>query len=77
VGLVLAWVALALWVHRRSLGLFFGPDDFILLERATGLLPPLHGLWRVLAGPAYFGAAAPLFGTDPRPYHVVSWMLHG
>ena len=72
----MACAGLALWVHRRELGGFFGPDDFIVLERARGLLPAPHTLWRSLTG-VCFAAAANLFGTAPRPYLTATWALHG
>jgi hypothetical protein len=72
-----ACVALALFVHRRSLGTFFSPDDLGSIARARGLIPP-HPVpfWRFLAGPGYFAFALRAFGTDPLPYHVVNWLLH-
>ena len=74
----LACVALALWVHRRALGAYFSPDDLISFERARGLLPP-HPLpfWRLLSGPVYFTTGLRVFGVDPFPFHLVSWLAHG
>jgi hypothetical protein len=74
----LACVALALWAHRRALGMFFSPDDLISLERARGLVPPYPvPFWRVLSGSGYFALASRLFGADPFPYHLVNWLVHG
>ena len=75
---VAACVALALWVHRRSLGAFFSTDDLIALERARDLVPPQPiAWWRWLSGPGYFESAVWAFGVRPAPYHVVCWLLHG
>jgi hypothetical protein len=73
-----ACVALTLWVHRRALGAYFSPDDLISFERVRGLLPP-HPLpfWRLLSGPVYFALALRVFGTNPVPYHLLNWLLHG
>jgi hypothetical protein len=69
-------VALALWTHRRALGQFFALDDLVILEEVRGLREATPGLWRLLSRYLYFGAAVPLFGTNPLPYHVVSLALH-
>ena len=75
--LALGCAALALWVQRGALGVHFHPDDLISLERARGLLPtPDYGPWRLLSGRLFFTAALGLFGTDPRPYHVLNAVLH-
>jgi len=74
--LALGCAGLALWVQRRELAGFFGPDDFIVLERARGLLPGAHTLWRSLTG-GCFVAAANLFGAVPHSYLTVGWALHG
>ncbi|HVP39622.1 MAG TPA: hypothetical protein VMS93_10610 [Candidatus Saccharimonadales bacterium] len=76
-GVALACVAAALWTYRGALGAYFSPDDFILLEKARGLLPNPVSAWRFLSGPAYFGLTAALFDTHPLPYHLVNWLLHG
>ena len=75
--LALGCAALALWVQRGALGVYFHPDDLISLERARGLLPtPDYGPWRLLSGKLFFAAALGVFGTDPRPYHVLNAALH-
>ena len=69
--------ALALWVQRGALAVYFHPDDLISLERARGLLAtPDLGAWRLLSGRLFFTASLAVFGTDPRPYHVVNAVLH-
>ena len=73
---VLACVGLALWIHRHALGGFFGPDDFVVLERAHGLLPRPHSLWRILFE-GYVAGAFRAFGNVPQPYLVAAWLLHG
>lgn len=73
---VLACVGLALWIQRHALEGFFGPDDFVVLERARGLLPRPHSLWRILFE-GYVAGAFRAFGTVPRPYLVAAWLLHG
>ena len=56
--LALGCSALALWVQRGALGVYFHPDDLISLERARGLLPTLdYGPWRLLSGRLFFAAA--------------------
>ena len=75
--LALGCALLALWVHRRAMGVYFHPDDLISLEWTRGILPsPDFGLWRLLSGKAYFAAALGVFGTDPFPYHVLNALLH-
>ena len=75
--LALACAGLACWVHRRALTVYFHPDDLISMEWARGLLPsPDFGLWRLLSGKLYFGAALAAFGTDPFPYHALNIALH-
>ena len=75
--LALACAALALWVQRGALGVYFHPDDLISLERARGLLPtPDYGPWRLLSGRLFFTASLGWFGTDPRAYHVLNAALH-
>jgi hypothetical protein len=76
-GAALACVVLGLWAYRGALGAYFSPDDFILLEKARGLLPNPVTAWRFLSGAAYFGATGALFGAHPFPYHLVNWLLHG
>ncbi|HEY6867282.1 MAG TPA: hypothetical protein VI792_08495, partial [Candidatus Eisenbacteria bacterium] len=76
-GVGLACALLALAVHRRALGGYFGLDDLVLLEKARGLIPDPLTPWRVLAGPVYWHAAVLAFGARPLPYHVVNWLLHG
>jgi hypothetical protein len=73
----LACVVLALAVHRPALGSYFSPDDLILLERARGFAPEIPSLWRFLSGHAWFAIAVPAFGSDPRPYLTIHWLLHG
>src|SRR2546423_2209242 len=73
----LACAALALWTHRRALGIYFHPDDLISMEWARGILPsPDFGLWRLLSGKVCFAAALGVFGTDPFPYHLLNAVLH-
>lgn len=74
---VLVCVLLALWVHRRALAGYFALDDLIIMEGVRGLRPAEPGLWRLLSRHLWFGAAVPLFGANPFPYHLVSWLLHG
>ncbi len=73
-GLLVA--AVALWVFRGALGYFFSADDFPALARAAGLLPRLHGPWRLLSGQLYFDLMRPIAGLDPRGYHAASLLLH-
>jgi hypothetical protein len=76
-GLAVACALLALWTQRRSLAVYFHPDDLISLEWTRGILPsPDFGLWRLLSGKAYFAAALGAFGTDPFPYHVLNAVVH-
>ncbi len=76
--LVLACAGVSMWIHRRSLGAFFSPDDMASIERVRGLIPP-HPIrwWRFLSGPGYFAAMLGLVGTNPVPYHAVNLALHG
>ncbi|MEK7823450.1 MAG: tetratricopeptide repeat protein [Candidatus Eisenbacteria bacterium] len=74
---VLLCVALALWTQRRALGGFFSLDDLVIMEEVRGLRPAAVGLWRLVSRHLYFGAAVPLFGSNPFPYHLLSWLLHG
>src|SRR2546423_7587389 len=74
---VIACAALAFWVHRRALGVYFHPDDLISMEWARGILPaPEFGLWRLLSGRLFFMTALRAFGANPVPYHVVNLALH-
>jgi len=74
---VLACAALACWVQRRALGVYFHPDDLISMEWARGILPaPEFGFWRLLSGRLFFMAALRAFGGNPVPYHVVNLALH-
>jgi hypothetical protein len=76
-AIALGCALLALWAQRRSLGVYFHPDDLISLEWTRGILPsPDTGLWRLLSGKVYFAAALGLFGTDPFPYHVLNVLVH-
>ncbi len=77
VALILLCVALALWTQRRSLGGFFSLDDLVIMEAVRGLRPEAVGLWRLVSRHLFFGAAVPAFGSNPFPYHLVSWLLHG
>ncbi len=75
--LALACAGLALWAHRRALGVYFHPDDVISMEWARGILPsPDFGLWRLLSGRLFFSAALGVFGLNPLPYHVLNALLH-
>jgi hypothetical protein len=74
-GLLVA--AAGFWVFRGALGFFFSADDFPALARAAGLLPRLHGPWRLLSGQLYFDLLRPLAGLHPLGYHLVSLTLHG
>lgn len=75
--LALGCAALAIWVQRGALGVYFHPDDLISLERARGLVPaPDFGPWRLLSGRLFFSASLRVFGTDPRPYHLLNAALH-
>ena len=73
-GLLVA--AAGAWVFRGALVQFFAADDFPALARAMGLLPRLHGLWRLLSGQLYFDLMRPIAGLDPRGYHAASLLLH-
>ncbi len=77
IAIVLACVAFALWVQRRALGGFFSLDDLVIIEEVRGLREATPGLWRLLSRYLYFGAAVPLFGSNPFPYHLVSALVHG
>ncbi len=75
--LALVCAALAAWVHRSALHVYFHPDDLISLERARGIVPtPELGFWRLIAGPGFFMAAVRLFGADPFAYHALNATLH-
>ena len=73
-GLLVA--AAGVWVFRGALPYFFSADDFPALARAAGLLPRLHGPWRLLSGQLYFDLLRPIAGLDPRGYHAASLLLH-
>ena len=76
-ALALSCAALALWTHRRALGVYFHPDDLISMEWTRGILPsPDFGLWRLLSGKVFFAVALGVFGTDPLPYHLLNALLH-
>lgn len=77
VTVVLLCVGLALWVQRRALGGYFSLDDLVIMEEVRGLRPAAVGLWRLVSRHLFFGAAVPLFGSNPFPYHLPSWLLHG
>lgn len=76
-ALLLACIALALWVYRSTLGAYFTPDDLIYLERVQGIVPQSPTLWRYLSGVVYFRALFPLFGAEAFPYMLTNWLLHG
>ena len=67
---------LAAVVHRRALGAFFSPDDFVRLEGAAGLMPQARTLWRLVSEVLYVRLMLGLFGARPLPFHVVSLVLH-
>ena len=67
---------LAVLVHRRAFGAFFGTDDFVRLEEAVGLLPASPTLWRLLSEVLYPRLMLRLFAPQPLPFHVVSMALH-
>jgi len=69
-------VCLALIVHRRALGAFFGPDDLIRLEQAAGLLPHARTLWRLVSEVWYVALMLRQFGPDPLPFHATTLGLH-
>jgi hypothetical protein len=73
-GLVVA--TCAAWVFRGALGQFFAADDFSGLARGAGLLPRLHGPWRLLSHQLYFDLMHHVAGLDPRAYHAASLLLH-
>lgn len=77
IAIVLACIALAFWAQRRALGGFFSLDDLVIIEEARGLREATPGPWRLFSRYLYFGAAVPLFGSNPFPYHLVSVLLHG
>jgi len=81
----LAWASLlgatvvalvAVVVYRGALAYFFAQDDFDGLARARGLLPRVHGLWRVLSLQYYYDLMAWVGGLNPLPYRVSSLALH-
>ena len=75
--LALGCAALALWVQRGALGVYFHPDDLISMEWARGILPaPDLGPWRFLSGRLFFATMLGVFGADPRAYHVLNAVLH-
>ena len=75
--LALVCAGLALWVHRRALGVYFHPDDVISMEWARGILPsPAFGLWRLLSGRLFFSVALGVFGVNPLAYHALNAFLH-
>jgi hypothetical protein len=65
-----------LWVQKLPLWMFFGPDDLIHMEQATGLLPPPASALRLFSQVAYFKLMLAVFGPAPFPFHVVSLALH-
>src|SRR5881392_3534552 len=76
-ALALGCALLALWTHRRALGVYFHPDDLISMEWTRGILPsPDFGLWRLLSGKVFFAVALGVFGTEPLPYHLLNALLH-
>lgn len=77
VAWILACVALALWVHRGTIGGYFSPDDLVYFERVLGLAEWPPPPWRFLSGPFYFGLLYPAFGAEPRPYLAINLGLHG
>lgn len=76
IAIVLACVALAVWVERRALAGFFSLDDLVIMEEALGLRAAVPGLWRLLSRTVYFAATVPLFGAHALPYHAVSLLVH-
>src|SRR5258705_3939816 len=74
--LALACAALALWTHRRALGVYFHPDDLISMEWTRGILPsPDFGLWRLFPGQGYFAPALGWFCPHPFPFHLLKIIL--
>jgi hypothetical protein len=76
----LVWLGLVLvlvvWVQRRALGSFFGADDLIHLEQASGILRTPLVPWRVLTQVLYFRIMLPLFGPAPAWYMSVTLIVH-
>lgn len=79
-GAVDVWLAglaalVPLVVHRRVLGAYFVPDDFVQLARAHGFEPWPASVWRWLSGWAVARVTTAWFGTDPWPYHALHLAL--
>ena len=64
------------WVHRRTLVMFFGPDDIIHLEQASGLIPASTSPLRFLSQVAYFRAVLDFSGPYAPTFHLLSLLLH-
>ena len=75
--LVLALVFLSTaWVHRRTLGSFFAPDDILHMGQALGLSPTPLVPWRFLSQVVYFRVMLERFGTEAAPFMAVNLLLH-
>jgi hypothetical protein len=74
--LVLVAILLSAWVQRRILSSYFGSDDLLHLEHVLGLRPTPELPWRFLTQVVYFRSMPALFGLDPRPYFLVTYILH-
>jgi hypothetical protein len=67
---------LTAWAQRHALPGFFNPDDLVHLQQAAGLKPILASPFRILSQVFYFKLMFATVGLDPRPYHLVSLLVH-
>lgn len=75
VGLLLLALLVG-WLHRRTLVMFFGPDDLIHLEQASGLIPASTSPLRFLSQVAYFRSVLAISGPYAPTFHLISLLLH-
>jgi hypothetical protein len=79
-GFILAWlgtVLMVVWVHGRAIGSFFtSPDDLVHLQQAAGLLPTLPTPLRWPSQVLYFRLMFAMWGPNPVPFHIVTFVLH-
>lgn len=76
VALGMLMAALVLVVQYRPLFMFFGPDDFIHMEQAVGLLPPPVGPFRALSQVYYFRWMLAWVGPNAQVFHALNLLLH-
>jgi hypothetical protein len=71
IAALLAWVA-----YRGVLVYGFSQDDFSSLARAQGLLPRMHGPWRILANQWFWDLGLRAFGLDATAFHATVLAAH-